>query len=330
MSDVYGSYVAICGGMGGAKLALGLSRVVEGPALTMVVNTGDDFEHLGLHISPDVDTVLYTLAGLANPETGWGRAGETWSFMETLAALGGPTWFKLGDADLALHVERTRRLGAGATLSETTERFARTFGIDAAVVPASDDPVRTMVETDAGTLAFQDYFVARRCDPAVRAIHIEGADNAVPAPGVLEALARPDLAGVIICPSNPYLSIDPMLAVPGLRQALQDCLAPVVAVSPIIAGQAVKGPAAKIMTELGHEASTAAVAGHYGDLLDGFVLDEADAAACAEIGVPVLVTNTLMTSLEDRIALATETVGFCSRLAAEAGTQSDRVPEAAQ
>ena len=330
MSATGGSYVAICGGIGGAKLALGLSRVVAGPALTVVVNTGDDFEHLGLHISPDVDTVLYTLAGLANPETGWGRAGETWSFMEALAALGGPTWFKLGDADLALHVERTRRLAAGATLSQVTADLARTFGIATAVVPASDDSLRTMVETDAGTLAFQDYFVARRCAPAVRAIRIAGADTAAPAPGVLEALIQPDLAGVIICPSNPYLSVDPMLAMPGLRQALRACPAPVVAVSPIVAGQAVKGPTAKIMAELGVEASATAVARHYDGLLDGFVLDAADAGACAEIAVPVLATNTLMASLEDRMTLADEMIAFCGRLAEAQRAAPERIPEAAQ
>ena len=324
-----GAYVALCGGIGGAKLALGLSQVLDGSNLTIVVNTGDDFEHLGLHISPDVDTVMYTLAGIADPATGWGRRDETWTFMDAIERLGGATWFKLGDGDLAMHVERTRRMRAGEPLSAVCEHMRRSLGIAARVLPMSDDPVRTIVETDEGTLGFQEYFVGRQCEPTLHAIRYDGAKTAKPAGRVLEALSRPELRGVIICPSNPYLSIDPMLAVPGLRDAIGTCGCPVVAVSPIVGGRAIKGPAAKIMKELGVQASAATIVRHYDGLIDGLVLDDQDQALAGELSLPALVTNTVMRSLEDRVALARAVIDFCERLTDRSTSTRDGAREGA-
>lgn len=309
-----GPVLALCGGIGGAKLALGLYRHLAPGALSVVVNTGDDFEHLGLHISPDIDTVLYTLSGTDNPDTGWGRADETWTFMAALEALGGETWFRLGDGDLALHVERTRRLGAGESLSEVCAAFAQRFGLDARILPMTGDPLRTVVHTPDGPLPFQHYFVRKRCEPRVTGVTFAGAEAARPNPEILRALADPALGAVVICPSNPYLSIDPILAVPGMRIALGACPAPVVAVSPLVGGRAVKGPTAKIMAELGVPVTNAAIAAHYEGLIDGLVLDRADRAEAAEIAVPALVTETVMTSLEDRIALAAAALGFAAEL----------------
>jgi len=297
--------VALSGGVGGAKLCLGLSHILSPDRLLVVANTGDDFEHLGLAISPDLDTVLYTLAGLANPATGWGRHDETWTFMRAVEALGGETWFRLGDADLAIHIERTRRLAAGITLSQVTADFARRLGIGARIVPMSDDRVRTRVRSSAGWLDFQDYFVRLRCEPAVLELAFDGIDAARPQPDFLAALAHPRLRAVIICPSNPFISIDPILALPGVRGALSACAAPIVAVSPLISGRAVKGPTDKMMRELGLEPSAAAVARHYGDLLDAYLVDRSDAES---VEVPpdmkVVAANALMTSLADREALA--------------------------
>ncbi len=306
--------LALCGGIGGAKLALGLYRHLAPGALSVAVNTGDDFEHLGLRISPDIDTVLYTLSGTVNPETGWGRADETWTFMAALEALGGETWFRLGDGDLALHVERTRRLVAGESLSEVCAAFARRFGLDARILPMTDDPLRTVVHTPDGPLPFQHYVVRECCEPRVTGVTFAGAEAARPNPEILRALADPALAAVVFCPSNPYLSIDPILAVPGMRIALGACPAPVVAVSPVVGGRAVKGPTAKIMAELGVPVTNAAVAAHYEGLIDGLVLDRADQAEAAELAVPALVTETVMTSLEDRIALAAAALGFAAEL----------------
>lgn len=306
--------VAICGGVGGAKLALGLARASPADALTVVVNTGDDFRHLGLHISPDLDTVLYTLAGIANPETGWGRAGETWHFMDTLAALGGETWFRLGDRDLAVHVERTRRLAAGERLSAIVDDFRHRFRIGARVLPMSDDPVRTVVTTEAGDLPFQHYFVREGCVPKVTGFRFEGASEAQALPTIRDALARSDLRVVVICPSNPFVSVDPILAVPGIRAALRASAAPVVAVSPIVAGKAIKGPAAKMMAELGVPPTAADVARHYGDLIDGFVRDARDADEPFDVPVPVLSVPTVMRTLADRRRLADVVLQFADRL----------------
>ena len=296
--------VALAGGVGGAKLAAGLARVLPPEELLIAVNTGDDFEHLGLHVSPDLDTVMYTLAGIANPETGWGRADETWSFMDALARLGGPTWFRLGDRDLATNVERTRRLRAGETLSEVTRDLCGRLGVRQAVVPMSDDPVRTVVHTDHGALEFQHYFVRDRCEPRVRRVEYRGAEAAHPSAALRDALGRSDLAGVLFCPSNPYLSIAPILAMPGVREAIADRA---VAVSPIIAGQAVKGPAAKIMRELGIEPSALEVARFYRGLVRALVIDRADSGLAPRIealGIRAALEDTLMTGDAGRERLA--------------------------
>ena len=313
MSRSEGFVLALSGGIGGAKLALGLYRILRPGALTVVANTGDDFEHLVLSISPDVDTLLYTLAGVDNPELGWGRRDETWTFMQALGSLGGETWFSLGDGDLATHVERTRRLTAGESLSQITEDFRRRLGISARLLPMSDDRVRTRLLTAAGWLDFQDYFVRRRCTPVVREIAFAGADEARPQPEFLAALSDRNLRAVVICPSNPFISIDPILAMPAVCEALRACPAPVVAVSPIIGGQAVKGPTAKMMAELGLPVDAGAVARHYGDILDLYVADETDADELCDLGLPVALTRTLMLSLEDREALARAVLDAAAR-----------------
>jgi LPPG:FO 2-phospho-L-lactate transferase len=313
-----GRVVALSGGIGGAKLVLGLSRVVPAGDLLVVANTGDDFEHLGLAISPDLDTVMYALAGLDDPQRGWGQRGETWTFMAALAALGSETWFQLGDGDLATHVERTRRRAAGETLSAVTADFCRRLGITARLVPMSDEKVRTRLRTAEGWLDFQDYFVRRGCAPAVLELAYAGAATARAQPEALAALADPRLRAVVIAPSNPFLSIEPMLAVPGLRAAIAQCAAPVVAVSPVIGGRAVKGPTAKMMAELGLPVSATAVARRYRDLLDAYVLDRADAGAVAdtaELGIAVSVAHTLMTTLEEREALARHVLATADALA---------------
>ena len=309
--------VALSGGVGGAKLALGLSRVVAGAELLVVANTGDDFEHLGLTICPDLDTVTYTLSGLANLELGWGRADETWGFMAALEQLGGETWFNLGDGDLALHLLRGERLARGDSLSSVTRAVTERLGIAARIVPMSDDPVRTYVRTADGPLAFQHYFVRDRCEPAVGGFEFRGIEGARPQAEFIAALAADDLRAVVITPSNPFVSIDPILELPGVRRALADAAAPIIAVSPIVGGQAIKGPAAKMMAELGMPGSALAVAGHYGDLLDGFVLDRVDAeqaAAVSDLGPRPLVTGTVMQSLQDRETLARDVLAFADEL----------------
>ena len=307
--------VALCGGIGGAKLALGLSRVVAGADLMVVANTGDDFEHLGFAISPDLDTIMYTLADLDDPQRGWGRRNETWTFMAALEALGGETWFALGDGDLAIHVERTRRRRAGEALSAITADFCRRLGIAARVVPMTDDIVRTRLRTDEGWLDFQDYFVRRRCAPRVLEVVYDGAATARAHADVLAALGDPRLRAVVICPSNPFLSIEPILAVPDLREAIARAAAPVVAVSPIVGGHAVKGPTAKMMSELGLEVNAVTVARRYQELLDAYVLDRVDAAQAAKLGLPVTVAHTLMTTLADRENLARHALASADALA---------------
>jgi LPPG:FO 2-phospho-L-lactate transferase len=295
--------LALSGGIGGAKLALGLSRVLAPGALTVVANTGDDFEHLGLCISPDIDTLIYTLAGLDNPETGWGRRDETWTFMKALAAIGGETWFQLGDGDLAIHVERTRRLCAGETLSRITSDFCRRLGIATRILPMSDDRVRTRVRTAEGWIDFQDYFVRLKCAPEIREIAFEGAAAARPLAAFMTVLADPRLRAVVLCPSNPFISIEPILAIPEVREALLACAAPVVAVAPIIGGRAVKGPTAKMMSELGIEISAGAVARRYGDLIDAYIVDHADMPITG-LDATIVPATALMVTLADREALA--------------------------
>jgi LPPG:FO 2-phospho-L-lactate transferase len=346
--------LALSGGVGGAKLALGLYRVLPPDALTVVANTGDDFEHLGLSVAPDLDTLLYTLSGQDNPELGWGRSGETWTFMQALEALGGETWFRLGDGDLATHIERTRRLQAGESLSAVMDDFRQRLGIAARLLPMSDDKVRTHLRIaspyprpnppppagegkigastprpppplagegrvgaspDGETwLDFQDYFVRLRCAPVISELAFAGTETARPHPDFLAALADPGLRAVVICPSNPFISIDPILAVPGVRQALCQCRAPVAAVSPIVGGQAVKGPTAKMMAELGLPVDAATPARRYRDFLDLYIADEQDAAAVAGLDMPVVLTRTLMQTLADREALASTTLAAAARI----------------
>ena len=325
MTGSGGPVLALSGGVGGAKLALGLYRVLPPDTLTVVANTGDDFEHLGLSVSPDLDTLLYTLSGQDNPELGWGRAGETWTFMAALEALGGETWFRLGDGDLATHVERTRRLKAGESLAAIIDDFRHRLGIAARLLPMSDDKVRTRLRTvpavvarhpvgGEGWLDFQDYFVRLRCAPVISEIAFTGAETACPQPDFLAALADPGLRAVVICPSNPFISIDPILALPGVRAALRECRAPVVAVSPIIGGKAVKGPTAKMMAELGLPVDAAAVARHYADILDLYIADEEDAASAAGLDLPVVLARTLMQSRADREALARTVIAAALRV----------------
>ena len=299
--------VALSGGIGGAKLALGLSRVLPPGQLTVIANIGDDFDHLGLRISPDIDTLTYTLAGLDNQELGWGRRDETWSFMETLTALGGDTWFRLGDRDLALHIERTRRLRAGETLADITADICRRVGVGPRVLPASNDPVPTRVLTDQGWLDFQHWFVRLRAQPPVTRVEFTGAAEARALPDALDRIRT--AKAVVIAPSNPFISIDPILAIPGFRRALQETAAPVIAVSPIIGGRAVKGPTAKMMADRGTPPSARAVADHYGDLIDVFVADPVDADSLAGLSVRVVLAPGLMTTLADKEALARAVLG---------------------
>lgn len=292
--------VCLTGGVGGAKLAVGLSQLVPPCDLVMIVNTGDDFEHLGLSISPDIDTLLYSLAGLSNDVLGWGRIGETWSFMETVGELDGPGWFQLGDRDLAMHVLRSFALKSGDTLSSVTARFARNLNIESQIFPMSDQPVRTIIETSEGEIAFQRYFVALGCEPSVSGVRFEGVAAAQPAPGVLEAIARAD--AILIAPSNPYLSIDPIVSISKIHAALQEAKAPVIAVSPIIGGKAIKGPTAKLMTELGIAVDNESIANHYAGLIHGLLIDTGD--DCGARGIVVDHAPTLMTTREQKITVA--------------------------
>lgn len=306
--------VALAGGVGGAKLADGLYRCCSPGNLSVIVNTADDFVHYGLSICPDLDTVCYTLAALANPDTGWGRDGETWQAISNAVRLGGPQWFNLGDRDLGTHLERTRRLRQGDLLSEITSDCTAAWGVSAKILPMSDDPVATVVNTmEEGELPFQEYFVKRGCEPRVTGFRFIGIEQSHPAPGVQEAIREADV--VILCPSNPWVSIGPILAIPGIRQEVER--KPVVAVSPIIGGKAVKGPAAKMYLEMGMTPSATTVAGQYGSLLSGFVFDRVDADQIDKIrqsGIIPLVTDTLMSTVEDRTRLANEVLRFSNRI----------------
>ncbi len=289
--------VALAGGVGAARFLRGVIGEVDPASLTALVNTADDFVHHGLHISPDLDTVTYTLAGLVNEETGWGVANDTTRCLEMLDRLGQETWFRLGDRDLAVHLIRTRLLREGIPLSEITRRLRKTLGIAVRILPMTDDPVSTEIETPEGTLPFQDYFVRCGCRPSVLGIRFQGVERARPAPGVLEAIA--EASGILICPSNPLVSVGPVLAVPGVREAIARTEAPVVAVSPIIGGKAVKGPADRMLRDLGHDPSALGVARLYEKLADIFVLDRVDEALRGEIeglGMQVSVLDTVMSS----------------------------------
>ena len=302
--------LAITGGVGGAKLALGLSKILTPDELLFLVNTGDDFQHLGLEISPDLDSLLYALSGKNNPELGWGRANETWACISELEELGADSWFRLGDRDLALHLVRTQMLNQGATLQNVADRLSESLGIDHRIAPMSNDKISTTVNTPNGKLAFQEYFVREQCEPAVIDFDFEGIENSKPNPVVMSWLDECD--GIIICPSNPYVSVDTILSVPKYRDAFQS--KPVIAVSPIVGGLAIKGPAAKMMKELGVPPTPIAVAKHYGSLLSGFVLDQTDHEQAKDIAIPSIVTQTIMLTLQDRIGLAEQCVRFLEEL----------------
>jgi LPPG:FO 2-phospho-L-lactate transferase len=308
--------LAICGGVGGAKLALGLAKILTPEQLTIVVNTGDDFEHVGLTICPDLDTVTYTLAGLSNPELGWGRRNESWRCLEALEELGGPTWFRLGDTDIAIHMARRALLDEGKTLAEATAQITQRLGINHKIVPMCNAAVRTIIDTDDGELSFQHYFVREQCRPVVRGIRFEGADSARPSPDFEHALNDPDLSAIVICPSNPFVSVAPILAVPGVEDCLRSHDAPVIAVSPIVASEAIRGPTAKMMQEMGLELSALGVYQHYGDLLDGFILDQLDHGLIENSpdSYRFHSCNTVMKSLDDRTALARECLQFANTL----------------
>jgi LPPG:FO 2-phospho-L-lactate transferase len=311
-----GHVVALCGGVGGAKLAQGLGAALPPEELSLIVNTGDDFRHLGLSISPDLDSVIYALAGLSDPVRGWGRRDETWTFMGALKGLGGESWFQLGDGDLAMHVERTWRLAQGATLSEVTAHLCRALRVAIRVLPMSDDPVRTRVLTADGWLDFQEYFVHRQCRPAVQGFTFAGAETARAQPDALAALERRDLRAIIICPSNPFVSVEPILAVPGIRAGIQQSRAPVVAVTPIIGGKAIKGPAAKMMAELRLDVSGEAVARRYAGIIDGFVIDHADPLPESWQDIKFFSAATLMNTTDDRLRLAHAVLQTADRLGA--------------
>jgi LPPG:FO 2-phospho-L-lactate transferase len=299
--------VALAGGVGGAKMVDGFAQLLSPEDLTIIVNTGDDFEHLGLYISPDLDTVCYTLAGLANHDTGWGRLGDTYSALENILHLGGPGWFHIGDKDFATHIERSRRLHEGHLLCQITQNFCQAWGVRQMVLPMSNQPVHTMVSTvEYGEMAFQEYFVHQNCGPKVKGFRFEGIDLADPAPGVMDALVNSD--AIVLCPSNPWVSIDPILALGGLRSVIAGKT--VVAVSPIIGGLSVKGPAAKMFTEMGIKPSALAVKDHYSDLLSGFVLDFIDADMAREFSIPITITHTLMKTNDDRRHLAQDVLNL--------------------
>lgn len=309
--------LALCGGVGGAKLALGLSKILNPDQLLIVANTGDDFEHLGLPICPDLDTVMYTLAGINNTQQGWGLQDETWSAMGQIRRYGGDSWFNLGDKDIATHLMRKQLLGSGHSLSETTAHLCRQLGVKHQLLPMSDQPVSTQVHTEGGPLPFQHYFVKEQCQPIVTGFDFIGVETAQPQPEMLRWLADDNLTGIILCPSNPFVSIEPMLTIPGVRQALTNSRAPCVAVCPIIGGKAVKGPAAKMMQELAMEVTSLSVAKYYNGLIQGMVIDTEDSEQANAIrgeAVDVKVAPTLMQSLNDRINLAQTVLDYCDAL----------------
>lgn len=307
--------VALAGGVGGARLASGFAQVLQPGELTVAVNVGDDFEHLGLKICPDIDTVTYTLAGRNNTQLGWGIEGETWAFMDELRALGGPDWFNLGDRDLAKHMLRTQWLRDGRSLSDVTAELARRQGVRHTIVPMSDDPVQTFIRTDRGEMAFQEYFVRHQHAPRLLSVRYDGAAGARIGAGLAEALAQPDLHAIVLCPSNPILSLGPFLAVPQIAAALQQRKVPCVAVSPFISGEAVKGPAAKIMKELGKEPGAAALAEFYASFVDAIICDHADSAAGTSVnGVAITPADTLMQGGEGQQRLARDVLVFAHKL----------------
>ena len=309
--------LALAGGVGGAKLAHGLCRILNPSELVIAVNTGDDFVHLDYFICPDLDSVLYKLAGVNDTERGWGIRDETWHFMESLKKIGGENWFHIGDKDLATHIERTRRLTEGQTLSEVTLALCQQHNVAHPIVPMTDHRVGTIVDTEEGDFFFQDYFVRLRCKPVFTGVHYKGLEDAKPAPLFSDALRRADLKAIVFCPSNPFLSIEPILNVPGVTEAINQTKVPIIAISPIVGGHAVKGPAAKMMAELSLPVSPLGIAQHYNKLINGLVIDRKDmqlADKIASNGIDVHVTNTIMNSAQTESNLAQETLKFAMSL----------------
>lgn len=311
------SFAILSGGVGGAKLVLGMAQVLGANQLQVIANTADDFEHLGLTICPDIDTLTYTLAGIANPETGWGLQNETWHFMDSLEKLGGETWFRLGDRDLATHIRRRELLLAGRSLSEVTAELSQALGVTVPIWPMADDPVRTVIETDAGSLAFQDYFVRRQAQPVARSFHYTGSDQVRAADSALTALQAATSGAIIITPSNPWLSIDPILSLSDIKTTITTSTAPVIAISPIVGGKAIKGPTAKLMREIGIAPSSLSIAEHYRDIIDGLIIDKQDSAqqdAIEAMGIKVKVCNTVMHNLADKTLLAEHVLDFAASM----------------
>ena len=306
--------VALAGGVGGAKMVFGLAKASTVVNLTVIVNTGDDFDHLGMHICPDIDTICYTLAGLANPETGWGRKDESWNFIKELEALGGEDWFRIGDKDLATHVERTNRLKKGQPLSKIVKDFCDFWNINHLILPMSDQMVATIVTTNEfGEIPFQDYFVKKKCEPTIRSFRFDGIDKAEPAPGVIDAIEQADV--IVICPSNPWVSIDPILNVTNILPSLRQKT--IIAISPIVDGKSIKGPAAKMYSELGILPSAFAIAWHYKDLIKAIVIDDQDISLAKEItslGITPFNTNTIMKTPEDKLNLGKDVLNYIDRI----------------
>ena len=303
----------LSGGVGGAKLVLGLSQVLNNDDFMTIVNTGDDFVHLGLKICPDIDTIIYTLAELVDQERGWGLKDESWNFLDKTKLLGGESWFNLGDKDLATHVHRTQRLAKGEDLTSITKNLASSFGVEAKIVPMTNDLVSTVVETREGDLAFQHYFVRDRCLPIVKSFRFEGIKSSVINPSIKEYGEENNKSAVLLAPSNPFVSIDPIIGVPGMTEELVKMKGPKIAISPIVNSKAIKGPAAKMMQELGIPSTSIEVTNHYKGLIDAVVIDHADAALSEKIedmGIKVFVTNTVMHSLKEKITLANECLNF--------------------
>ena len=319
MNNNIEKYLALSGGVGGAKLALGLRHVLDTEQLIVVANTGDDFQHMGLSVSPDIDTLIYTLSGLNNRELGWGRQDESWNFMQACEELGMETWFRLGDKDLALHLFRTQGLAQGLTLSEVTRELCKRFNIKTQIVPMSDDSVKTFVNTTMGTLPFQEYFVKQQCLPEVTGLEYEGIDNAKMSSSFDQYLDDPALQAVIICPSNPFLSVQPILSLAMVKKKLKEMIQPVIIVSHIVEGQALKGPTAKLMKELDFDCDVNGIVDYYADIADGIVIDIKDSSYIEEIesrGVKVFTSNIVMQSLQDRKDLAKEVIQFSKTLCA--------------
>ena len=299
--------LALAGGVGGAKLALGLRDILDEESLAIVVNTGDDEEFFGLHVSPDLDTVMYTLGGISNPDTGWGISGETFRSLNRLRQYGADTWFNLGDLDMATHIRRTELLSQGNTLSEVTSSMCSSLGITHPIFPMTDDILKTIVVTEVSDMSFQEYFVKNRCEPRVISLKFDSPSECSPSPGFVTALDQSDL--LVFCPSNPFLSVDPILAVPGVRKKIENFRGSRISVSPIVGGEAIKGPAGKILRELGHEVSCVGVAKRYVGLCDVFIIDSVDvdlASSIEKLGMRVVVTNTIMNNDQQKRTLAQE------------------------